>query len=75
MIKQEAFGNKINLHKYFEASLNALQEAENQNRVSLSARARALGSATGEILSKRAVADAASALAVLWKLKTSPKTR
>jgi hypothetical protein len=65
MTKRQAFGSQVDLKKFFEASVKAINGADSQ---------RAPNHGVG-ISSKKAVADAAKALAALWKLETSPRTR
>jgi hypothetical protein len=78
MTKQEAFSSRVDLKQFFEASISALQHENrppgkadhtDQRRVSLIQRA-----ASNDTLKNRAVADAARALAALWKIQTSKRT-
>jgi len=77
MIKPQAFGSGIDVKQFFEASVSALRHesksVETGNRTN---RHRTLvqRTATDDILNKRALADAASALTVLWKMQTSKRT-
>lgn len=75
MTKQPAFSSSIDPKEFFEASVRALREesqtVENRYRTSLRTRALVQRLTPDEILKKRAVADAARALATLWKTQPS----
>ena len=78
MTKQEAFRSRVDLQQFFEASVSALQH-ENRSpgiadRTGQRNAALVQRAAPSEILKNRAVADAARALAALWKIQTSKKT-
>jgi len=77
MIKAQAFGSGIDVKQFFEASVSALRHesksVETGNRTDRN-RTLVQRTATDDILNKRALADAASALTVLWKMQTSKRT-
>jgi hypothetical protein len=77
MIKPQAFGSGIDVKQFFEASVSALRHesksVETGNRTNRN-RTLVQRTATDDILNKRALADAASALTVLWKMQTSKRT-
>jgi len=77
MIKPQAFGSGIDVKQFFEASVSALRHesksVETRNRANRN-RTLVQRTATDDILNKRALADAASALTVLWKMQTSKRT-
>jgi hypothetical protein len=77
MIKPQAFGSGIDVKQFFEASVSALRHesksVETGNRTDRN-RTLVQRTATDDILNKRALADAASALTVLWKMQTSKRT-
>ncbi len=77
MIKPQAFGSGIDVKQFFEASVSALRHesksVETGNRTNRN-RTLVQRTATDDILNKRALADAASALTVLWKMQTSRRT-
>jgi len=66
-------GSKVDLHRFFEASVRALRDesASIETRYGRVRGNRALvqGKETDESLRKRAVADAAKALTALWKIR------
>jgi hypothetical protein len=71
MIKQAAVSSGVDLKEFFEASVSALQN-ESKPIASLNRnRALVLHRLPDETQKKRAVADAAKALAALWKMQTS----
>jgi len=77
MIKPQAFYSSIDVKQFFEASVSALRDesksVETGNRTDRN-RTLVQRTATDDILNKRALADAASALTVLWKMQTSKRT-
>ena len=78
MINPQAFGSGIDVKQFFEASVSALRHesksVETRNRTNQRNRTLVQRTATDDILNKRALADAASALTVLWKMQTSKRT-
>lgn len=77
MTKREGFGSGINLKRFYEASVSALQSesktANSQDPAPERKRALVQRTASGETLKRRAMADAAEALAALWKMHPSTK--
>ena len=78
MTKQETFRSRVDLQQFFEASVNAVQQGSESlgiaNRTGQRNAALVQRAATSENLKNRAVADAARALAALWKIQTSKRT-
>jgi hypothetical protein len=78
MMKRPTFSSRIDPKQFFEASVHALREESKsvESRCATGLRSRALVQriTPDEILRKRAVADAARALSILWKAQTSKST-
>ena len=77
MTKQEAFGSRVDLKQFFEASISALQHEgraeRNGSRTDLRHAALVQRAASDATPKNRAVADAARALAALWKIHPKRK--
>jgi hypothetical protein len=71
MAKQEAFGARIDLKQFFEASVGALDNVQRSgdvaNRTIRHNRALVERTQMDGTLTNRALADAAKALTALWK--------
>jgi hypothetical protein len=78
MKKHEANGSQIDLHRFFEASVRALQNdgksAKTQNSGKRGDRALVQRNETNGSHKSQALADAAKALAALWKVQTLGRT-
>jgi hypothetical protein len=78
MTKPDAAIPGMNLKQFFEASVSALQNEgksiDTRNRAHQRNRALVSRTASDESLKKRAVADAAKALAALWRMQPSTRT-
>jgi hypothetical protein len=78
MKKHEVVGSQIDLHRFFEASVRALQNeskfAKTQNRAERGNRALVQRNETDGSQKRQALADAAKALAALWKVQPLSKT-
>lgn len=77
MTKQEDFGSRVDLKQFFEASISALQHEggaeRKETRADLRHAALVQRAATVATPKNRAVADAARALAALWKIHPKRK--
>ena len=78
MKKHEVVGSQIDLHRFFEASLRALQNesksAYTRNSGERGNRALVQRNQTDGSQKRQALADAAKALAALWKVQPLSKT-
>ena len=78
MIKHVVVGSQIDLHRFFEASLRALQNesksAYTRNGGERGNRALVQRNETEGSQKSQALADAAKALAALWKVQTLGRT-
>jgi hypothetical protein len=77
MKKHEALGSQIDLHRFFEASVRALQndgKSAKKHDGKRSDRALVQRNQTEGSQRSQALADAAKALAALWKVQTLGRT-
>ena len=77
MKKHEALGSQIDLHRFFEASVRALQndgKSAKKHDGKRGDRALVQRNQTEGSQKSQALADAAKALAALWKVQTLGRT-